>query len=321
MKNAIIGLIVAACATLALPASAEADADAEALRERVERAVLEWLDGRDGVEAGETLDVSLQLPEQHVADVGIVFDGTWDSGADVDGLRIVALRPGGAGARMGLREGDRIMAVNGIDLRHLGETGDGRARAAGALSSLVAGHGPEQPMRVTVKRGEAEHELSGTLDTRYLPPIHLALGQAAMAATQQGLGGAVASTRGCGEISSFAPPPRARDLYPVMIVGIDGSEWASGNRSTWRVPAGTYQVRMVELISDSRLRVPGSQRGFTKTLEVTVEADHTYEFGARFVQDRRYRGVRGDYWEPVIWRSEPKDCRRTDFWPRRGGRD
>ncbi len=323
MKTTLHCLILAACSALSVTALA-AEPDADALRERVERAVLDWMEseGEAATGAGHTLALRLDLPEQHVSDAGIVFDGTWDPEVDSEGLRIIALRPGGSAARMGLREGDRIVSVNGADLRHLGETGDGRARAAGALTQHVAGHGPGQPMQLGVVREGRELSLSGPVDSRYLPPIHLALGQAAVAATSEpGIGAAAASTRGCGEISSFAPPPRARDLYPVMIVGIDGSEWASGGRTTWRVPAGTYRVRVIELISDSRLRVPGSQRGFTKTIEVTVEADRAYEFAAEFKQDQRYRGVRGDYWEPVVWRSEPKDCRRVDFRPRPGGRE
>jgi hypothetical protein len=300
---------------LLLSGPALAAPDADVLRERVERAVLEWMDARG--EAASP-DLSLSLPEQQVADVGIIFDGTWEPGADAEGLRVLGVRPGSAGARMGLRAGDRIVAVNDVQLRHLGETGDGRARAASALAALVSGLPHDEPLRLVVLRDGAELELSGPVDVRYLPAIHLALGQAAMTAI--GDMGAAESTRRCGEISSFATPPRARDLFPVLIVGIDGSEWTTDARSIWRVPAGTYQVRMVELIGDSRLRVPGHQRGFSKTLEVTVEPDTSYEFAARFVTENRFRGVRGDYWEPVIWRSGPKVCQRTDFVPRPGGR-
>lgn len=315
MRNIIRSLLlVGVC--LAMPAAAEPDADA--LRERVERAVLEWIESQ-GVTAteGEDLALRLDMPEQHVADAGIVFDGTWNPEVDLEGLRIIALRPGGAAARMGLREGDRIVSVNGIDLRNLGETGDGRARAASALSRMVAGQGPGQTLEIAVLRGKEELRVSGPVDSRYLPPIHLALGQAAVAATAEyGVDAPAASTRGCGEISIFATPPRTRDIFPVMIVGINGQEWFSSDRSIWRVPSGTYEVRVVELISDFRLRVSPRLRGVSKTITVTVEPDHVYDIGARFIKEQRLRGAHGDYWEPVVWRSESKTCRRVDFWPR-----
>jgi hypothetical protein len=304
-------------------ASFAAASDTEALRERVERAVLEWMESRPDALAGnaEALNLSFSLPEQRIADAGIVFDGTWDPGAEKDGLRIVTLRPGGAGSRMGLREGDRIVMVNGVDLRHLGETRDGRARAAEALSGLVAGHGPDQPLQIDVKRGNQQLSLSGPIDGRYLPPIHFALGQAAVAAAADSeIGAAAASTRGCGEISSFATPPRARDLFPVIVTGIDGEEWFGTTRSSWRVPAGTYRVRVVELISDQRLRVSSAQRGYSKVIDITVEPDRTYDLAARFNVDQRFRGPQGAYWDPEVWRSEHKPCRRVDYEPKRGGR-
>ncbi|HRQ65049.1 MAG TPA: PDZ domain-containing protein [Xanthomonadaceae bacterium] len=296
--------------------------DADVLRERVERAVLEWMEGHPDALAGEpdSLSLSFSVPEQRIADAGIVFDGTWDPSAENDGLRIITLRPGGAGSRMGLKEGDRIVAVNGVDLRHLGETQDGRARAAEALSRLVAGHGPDEPLQIEVKRGGQQISLSGPIDGRYLPAIHFALGQAAVAAADSEIGGAAASTRGCGEISSFATPPRARDLFPVIVTGIDGEEWFGTNRSSWRVPAGTYKVRVVELISDPRLRVSSAQRGYSKVMEITVEPDRTYDLAARFNVDQRFRGPQGAYWDPEVWRSEPKACRRVDYEPKRGGR-
>jgi hypothetical protein len=293
-----------------------ADPDTEALRERIELAVLEWLESVGG---GARTDLSLSLPEQTVPDVGIIFDGTWEPGSDGEGLRVLGVRPGAAGARMGLKPGDRIVAVNGIDLRHLGDAGDGRARAAQALSAWIASQAPGDSLSLRVVRDGREIELVGAVHVHHLPAIHLALGASALAAAADPAGSA--STRHCGEISSFALPPRGRDLFPVMIVGIDGSEWLRHDRTQWRLPAGTYRVRVVELISDSRLRVPDRQRGVSKTLEIEVAADMSYELAARLIPERRFSGARGDYWEPVVWRVAPKECRRVDLVPRAGGRD
>ena len=72
--------------------------------------------------------------------------------ANFEGTRVLDLAPTGLGAKLGLREGDRVLAVDGHDVQDQGEL---RRRVREARGSL----------RLRVRRGEEELELEADIPT------------------------------------------------------------------------------------------------------------------------------------------------------------
>lgn len=81
-------------------------------------------------------------------ELGAVVEIGPDSGA----APVVAITPGGSAERMGLQVGDRILAINGVDLGRSEDPGADFARSAARWKGQL---------RLRVQRGEQQLELEG----------------------------------------------------------------------------------------------------------------------------------------------------------------
>ena len=109
----------------------------------------------------------------------------------------------------------------------------------------------------------------------------------------------------CGTVSGYLMPDSHDGFYRVVVTHLNGKAVIS--RPNYQLSPGQYEFTLAELIDSPRLKVKLAARQ-TKTLSVEVEADQRYHLAAKFNQDRIYRGLDSDYWQPVVWKQEAEQC-------------
>ncbi|MGA8278401.1 MAG: PDZ domain-containing protein [Rhodanobacteraceae bacterium] len=281
--------------------------------------------GAFGDVAPEQIAIDLNEPAQRVSNLGVLVDSA-NAHSARDGLKVLAITPGGAAERMGLRAGDTLLAVNGRSLVDRGSDGSGRAEAASVLRGAVDQQRPGDALHLRIRRGGNVQPISGELATVYLPAMHLTVGDgvdvasAAPGATgmtakysaSQSSKGDPASAIGCGRISVFDVAPRQRHLHAATLIAIDGQLPGPSGTKSFRIAAGSHTLKVAERIEsrylsfNDRLRNAASNY---KTLTVDVEPNTTYFLAARLNVDKRTDWKNGEYWDPVIWQQSQESCR------------
>ncbi len=230
----------------------------------------------------------IEQPARLRRELAAVVDGRPDDG----GLpRVMAVTPGGAADRMGLRAGDRLLRINDSDLG-----ADPNAQLRAALDA-----GPR--LALQVQRGDQEASLSGALDALAIPAYRLEI-----AASEGNRGG-------CGRLSVVLKPPVSQKLFPALLHEIDGRLAGPSNQEVFRLPSGRHVLKISELIDSDRFSgIENLQRSKLlrherfKYLELDVRADTTYRLGVRWDEDNRSPIREQAYWEPVIWKEVSESC-------------
>ena len=298
---------------LATVASAVAHADSASTtsveqRVRAElRAIVSELieSGAFGAQQPQSIALDVATPAERVSNLGLLLDSA-HGGAD--GLQVLGVTPGSAAERMGVRAGDRLLALNGAPL-----TG---AAAAEDVRAALAGLPDGSALHFDVRRDGQPRQVEGTLASVYLPPMRLTIGQGvAMVAAQDAPRHAAAGSDGCGRISDFDVAPRQQHLHAAKIISIDGvSPGPSGARS-YRVGVGPHTLKVSERIEsrylsfNDRQRNSGTSSDHYKLLQVDVAPDTTTLIAARLNEDRRDQWQHGAYWDPVAWKQVDEACR------------
>lgn len=220
---------------------------------------------------------------------------------DPQGLEVLAITPDGAAARMGLKTGDRLVAINGRRL-------DGQAAPATLLRDAMAASNGS--VRLLAARGKTRVELAGSADAAAVPAYRLTIGEAT-----------ANHATGCGYVTYSALPPRSKGLFEAFISTIDGRSTPPGLVNRLRVDAGRHVLTVQELIPEHRL-LPSQnmQRSLMqrqsmarayKPLVVDIKPDTDYRIGARLRKERLDRdSIRAnEYWEPVVWEQRAAKCR------------
>jgi len=305
--------------SLALTAavSAQSTPVEQRLGEEVQLALVRLIEsGAFADKSGEEIAFTLDEPARRVNNLGLLVDSANAERAR-DGLRVLGVTPRSAAQRMGIKAGDRIVAVNGTSLVGLGADAAGHAQAAVAMRTLIDSLPDGTVLEFGIQREDKPLSLRGELSTIVLPPIHLKVGRDELLASTntavsrrepQNDGGA----SGCGRFNDFDVAPSQRDLYGVKLLMIDGVSTGPAGVHQFRVSAGTHVVKVVELIPAKVYRRLNPTRlgdgPEVKTLTVEVKADTTYYLAAKFNEDKRNSRVGGEYWDPVVWRETPDKC-------------
>jgi hypothetical protein len=252
--------------------------------------------------AGATdIHLDIDTPAQQVSNLGVLVDS---SRKDRDGVHVLAITPGGAAEKMGVRSGDVLVAVNG---RSLAESESASALLRGTVEALPNGG----ELAFDVRRDSHLVSMSGTLSSIRLPAMRLTIGNGEQVATA---GGSSASG-GCGRISDFDVAPRQQGLHAAKIIDIDGVAPGPQGSHSFRVAVGRHTVKLTELIDsrylpfNDRLRNSGPSASHYKTIEVEVAADTTSLIAARLDDEQRATWKDGAYWEPVAWKQISESCR------------
>lgn len=243
------------------------------------------------VSSGPALPVSA-VPAVLQWSLGLVVDGR---GSGEAGVRVVALSPEGAAERMGVRVGDRLLAVNG--------------------ESLVGVQAPSVLFERAVAAGDGEVRLEVERDGM---PLALA-GRADDAMPVQGAAAAQAS---CGYVSTVGVQPRtSRNIFQAEITQINGESAPLRSLNRYQVPAGRNVVVVREFVDRHLLpnadirRIHRVQRRegtrAYKVLVVDVEPGTRYSIGAEWLPERMSPDeIRDhDWWQPVVWESRAEECR------------
>ena len=222
----------------------------------------------------------------------------WDLDAVLDtrtpqpgGIPVLAVTPGGAGERMGLAAGDRIVSINGTPLADGG-------RPQQALDTALL-HSSGRATLVVARAG-GRTTLEGALSG----------------------GDRQAAAPGCGYVTATDPQPVVSEMvFPAEITQIDGQSTPLEPQNRFRLPAGQHVLVVRELIpsqyfNSAELRHRGLMqrrlRGEAyKALVVDVAPGVRYRVGARLLKDRMGNdNVRANaYWEPVVYGSRAEACR------------
>ena len=302
----------AATALALLLAGASAGAAAADLEQRlndeVQSLLLRLVDSGE-VQPDQLADVTISAEPTRRAELGAVVDiGTdlGDGGAAANaGVPVLAVTPGGNAAALGLRAGDRIVAVDGMPLPEA--AGGGRAATELLQQRLESGAGD---LRLTVLRDGARHELSGPVRAYTLPGYRLQLGTALATASLAATG----AEHGCGRISIFDTAPRKDHVYPAVVIAIDGRAPMPSSGPSYRVRPGHHVLTVAEGIDPQqfgdlqRLQRDRRSDGGYKALELVVEPGITYRIGSRFLLERRSYIRDNSYWEPVVYAELAEPC-------------
>lgn len=304
-------------ASLALAAEAQAAAPSaeELLRGEIRAAVARVIDsGAFADTPPEAIALSLSLPSERSVDLGLLLDTREDG----EGVRVLGVSPGGAGQSLGVRAGDRLVAVDGQRLSGLGRDAGGAPRALALLKATVESRADGAPLALGLVRDGRPLEISGVLAARYLPAVRIELGEGTLvastapaalaraAATSSGAAG----DGGCGRISVFHLAPRSQDMYRARVIAIDGKLPGPAVQDTYRVSPGRHELLIAEDIDSSDLPSTYTRirhRIGRAMLSVDVRPDTTYMIAAHLNPETR--NDTRTYWNPVVWKEITEACR------------
>lgn len=299
-------LTLAAALAAALPAYAGDDTAAQ-LRDELGAMRLQLAErGLFADLAAGAAPLTVELPADRRVDLGLVVDST-DAAHARDGLRVLAVTPGGLGARMGVRAGDVLTRVNAQPLTGLGADADGRALAASRLREALDALPDGAAFALGVDRGGRALALSAPVERVALPAMRVELAAAADPPAADG--------SSCARISTFDVAPRNQRVYPAALLLIDGRNAGVSGQQNFRVSPGHHVLTIAERIDRRQLpstliaRAGRSYGASTKTLEIDVSAGQIYHLGAQLRVDRVPDAGPGEsWWEPVIWLTAPARC-------------
>lgn len=311
MRKNVVTLMLAL--TLAGAATAQEIPAEQRLSEEVQLALVRLIEsGAFDSTSSDQIAFTLEAPIKRVNNLGLLVDSASAEKAR-DGLRVVGVTPRGAAQRAGVKAGDRLLAINGTGLADLGADESGRARAAATLRGLVDALPDGAKLEFSLVRDDKPLQLAGTITTITLPPIQLKVGRDSLVADTR-----IASRRseeaagGCGRINQIDVAPRQFDLYGARLLSIDGNTAGPTNSDRFRLSAGTHELRISENIDTKVFRRQMSVRPMddpaVKTLTIVVKPNTTYYIAAKFHKDKANSRVRGEYWDPVVWKEVPDDC-------------
>lgn len=300
--------------TLAGAATAQEVPAEQRLSEEVQLALVRLIEsGAFAGQNSEQIALTLDEPARRITNLGLLVDSATADKAK-DGLRVLGVTPRSTAQRMGIKSGDRIVAINGTSLAGLGADSAGRAQAATTMRTLIDALPDGAKLEFALQRDDKPLTLAGELKSITLPPIHLKVGSDELLADTR-----IKSRRaqeeaagGCGRVTDYDVAPRQQDLYGVRLLNIDGTSAGPASANRFRLSAGTHELRIAERIDSKvfrrQLAVRPMDDPAVKTLTVVVKPNTTYYLAAKFHEDKANSRVRGEYWEPVVWKEVPDDC-------------
>ena len=289
------------------------------LREELRAVMTELIEtGAFGDKSPQQISLDVDAPAQRVSNLGLLVDS---SGTSRDGLHVLGVTPGGSAEHMGLRAGDVLVALNGTALT---DGGSAAVTLRQAVDRLPSGG----ELAFEVRRDHQARSVSGAVNSVYLPPMRLSIGDgvalAAYGPSSASTAGQTAAASpaspaaaaaGCGRISDFDVAPRQQQLHAAKIISIDGVTPGPTGATSYRVTVGQHVLKVAERIEsrylsfNDRQRNSGSSRDQYKSLTVDVAPDTTTLIAARLNDGKRNEWQGGAYWDAVAWKQTAESCR------------
>ncbi|HKE47542.1 MAG TPA: PDZ domain-containing protein [Rhodanobacteraceae bacterium] len=286
------------------------------LREELSVVMMDLIQsGAFGNTAPQQITLDVDAPAQKVSNLGLLVDSKASAG---DGLHVLAVTPGGNAERIGIRAGDVLVALNGNALT--------ASESAATLRQTVDSLPDGGRLDFNVRRDGRTERMGGSSASMYLPAMHLSIGAGTALAANTGgnaaaqQGGSYSNrpsndfSQGCGRINDFDVAPRGQRLHAAKIIAIDNVTPGPHGSQAYRVTVGPHTVKVAERIESRYLAFNDRQRnaqiqGGYKTITIDVAPNTTYLVGARLNEDQRDNPKDGAYWDPVMYREAPEECR------------
>lgn len=227
------------------------------------------------------------LPAHESASLGAVVD-TNERG---DGLTVLSITPGGVADELGIRPFDKIMSINGREIVPT-ETSDTVAQ----LFNLRAG----DELTLVLASGDTLRTIETRVKGQRIPSIALSIGDAGIGAMTS-LSNSSTDNE-CGRVSVFFNPPLVKDYFKAYFHKIN-DDHKKRNREQVKLKPGKHTIYLHELISD---KVKNYRKA--KPIEIDVQPNTTYHLAAKFNRAKKYSANKGEYWEPIIWKTSEKQC-------------
>lgn len=214
---------------------------------------------------------------------------------------VVAVTPESDAAKLGVKEGDKLLAINQQRV-----SDSNLADILAQMNDWADG----DALSLQLLRADKQLNLKGIVSRQALPGWRLEL----LAAEQHEL----PTSTSCGYVSVFYNTPTSLRRHPVKINEIDTIGFRAGfsykrTHEVMKVPVGEIQITLQEHISGNILsRYRGDLRarnfGSVKTLTLQVEPDTVYHLAAEYFPNPNERSSRNDYWQPVVWKTTARAC-------------
>lgn len=287
MNIHIIAPILAAAMTL--PAAAQ---DSATLQREVETALVRAAESGTLPATGHAATLRGQARVRY--ELGAVVDVR---NANANGLPVLAVTPGSAASRLGLRAGDRLLAING---RKVG------TQANQLQQAIDAGGGK---LAASWSRAGKQLAANDSADAVAIPSYQLIVGDA--------------TNKGCGFVSDQqGVVPKSEDIYRAEITRIDGRSTPLAGLYQYEIPTGRHVLTIAEKIDRHRMSLRVQRTAYLanrlktavqsyKTLVIDVKPNTSYLIGVRLLEDKLDDDSirRNAYWEPVIWETRAQTCR------------
>ncbi len=274
---------------MALPATAQ---DSTTLQREVETALVRAAESGTLPATGSTATLRSQARVRY--ELGAVVDVR---NANANGLPVLAVTPGSAASRLGLRAGDRLLAING---RKVG------TQASQLQQAIDAGGGK---LAASWSRAGKQLAANDTADAVAIPAYQLVVGEA--------------TSKGCGFVSDQqGVVPKSQNIFEGFITRIDGRSTPLGGKYEYELPVGQHVLTVMERIEPNRLMMREQRQIYLsnrlktaaqsyKTLVLDVKPNTTYRIGVRLFKDKLDNDSirRNAYWEPMVWETRAQTCR------------
>jgi len=214
--------------------------------------------------------------------------------ANVSGVTLLAVTPGGAADRIGLLPGDQLLAVNGQRLDNTLTPSSVLARALQQGNGALQVEALREGKRLVLS-GRADQETGAVLPKGQAPA--------------------------CGYVTTQGVVPKvSRAIHEAVIISIDGQGTPMQPPNRHRLTAGRHVLVVSESIDDSQFSSKQRQDRLlvlrrlnvraNKALVVEVKPGMRLRVGAQLLRDKMdSKSFRENlYWEPVVWEEVADRC-------------
>lgn len=236
----------------------------------------------------------IEEPSRSIYHFGAVLDATF---------AVVAVTPESDAAKLGVKEGDKLLAINQQQV-----SDSNLADILAQMNDLADG----DALSLQLVRADKQLNLKGVVSRQALPGWRLEL----LAANQQQHEWPAAAS--CGYVSVFFNTPASLRRHPVKINEIDSIGFKAGlsyqpTDEVMQLPAGEIQITLQEhipsnILSRYRSDVLARNFGSVKTLTLQVEPNTVYHLAAEYFPNPNDRSSRDEYWQPVVWKTTARAC-------------
>ncbi|WP_290612139.1 PDZ domain-containing protein [Arsukibacterium sp. UBA3155] len=213
---------------------------------------------------------------------------------------VLAVTPDSDADKAGVVVGDKLLQINNAAVN---------STSLEDVLALLNDFEEGKPFSVWVNRAGKAIKLHSTVTRRTIPGWRLEINPAPQNTTTN-----INQTTGCSFISVFFSPPPSMEIFPAtirMVGETDFRDQPFRNTDVIKIAAGKQKIELLEHIPLGRFRRNPADirsRHFTQPLELNLEPNKVYHLASRYITDIEERTDPAQYWEPLVWKVEDRQC-------------